>query len=130
MNKTIGKIWIGAGAFLLTFLPYSVLAVELPDVRGSAEHAGRGLPGSNGEGTLAEFVGTLVQGALSVLGVIFFVLLVYGGALWMTAGGDTAKVDKAKKLLTSAIVGLIIVMIAYAIAFYVMSAITASTGIG
>lgn len=125
MRDMVRKISIIAGASLLMLLPFSVLAAELPDVRGSAQHAARNLPGSDGEGSLAGTIGNIISGALGLLGVIFFILLIYAGALWMTAGGDTAKVDKAKKILTSAVVGLVIVMAAYAITSFIVTSIQA-----
>ena len=49
------------------------------------------------------------------LGVLFFLLALYGGFLWMTARGDTEQVQKGKDILINAITGLVIVMLAYAI---------------
>jgi hypothetical protein len=64
---------------------------------------------------------TVIQVALSFLGVIFLILMIYGGFLWMTASGNEEKAGKAKKILTAAIIGLIIVIGAYAITTLVMS---------
>ena len=61
---------------------------------------------------------------LSLLGVIFMILMVYGGSIWMTAGGKEDRVKKAKDLIQAAIIGLIIVVAAYAISFFVVSKIT------
>src|SRR3989344_1918510 len=60
-------------------------------------------------------LGQLIGVALSLLGVIFLILMIYGGFLWMTARGDGSQIDKAKGLMTAAIIGLIIVLSAYAI---------------
>jgi len=57
---------------------------------------------------------------LSFLGVIFVVLIVYGGILWMTAMGNDQQVDKAKKIITESIIGLVIVVLAYSISFLVI----------
>jgi len=130
MKDLIRKISAAIGTSLLVLLPFSILAAELPDVRGPAEQAASGLPGTGGEGSLTGFIGGLVSAALGLLGVVFFVLIIYGGALWMTAQGDTAKVDKAKKILLSAVIGLAVVMAAYAISYYVVGAIAGSTGLG
>ncbi len=69
------------------------------------------------------FIGTVIQVALSMLGVIFLVLMIYGGYLWMTAHGNEENVTKAKDLITAAIVGLIIVISAYAISYFVINAL-------
>lgn len=69
------------------------------------------------------FVGGLVQGALAILGVVFLILIVYGGVQWMVAEGDPGKLAKARGLIFHAIVGLIIVFAAYAITTFVINAI-------
>ena len=66
------------------------------------------------------FIGQIIGVALSLLGVIFLILMIYGGFLWMTARGDGGQIDKAKGLMTAAIIGLIIVLSAYAITYFVM----------
>jgi hypothetical protein len=66
-------------------------------------------------------IGGVVGVGLSLLGVAFFLLLLYAGFLWMTAMGDKGKIDKAKDILEAAIVGLLIVIAAYAIATFVFS---------
>ena len=66
---------------------------------------------------------TIIQVALSFLGVIFLILVIYGGFLWMTASGNEEQVGKAKKILKSAIIGLVIVIMSYAISWFVTNAI-------
>lgn len=69
-------------------------------------------------------IGKIIGAALSLLGVIFLVLMIYGGFLWMTAKGDSSQVDKAKGLMAAAIIGLIIVLSAYAITYYITDVLT------
>ena len=80
---------------------------------------------------LAELIGTIIKVFLSTLGVIFLLLVLYAGFLWMTAGGEGDKVDKAKTILINATIGLIITLGAYAITAFIISALTgaiSSTG--
>lgn len=70
--------------------------------------------------SLAWFIGDIIKYILSMLGVIFLVLLVYGGFLWMTARGDSDVVSKSKDIIINAIIGLIIVLMSYAITYYVV----------
>lgn len=72
-------------------------------------------------------VNTIIQVALSFLGVIFLVLTIYGGFLWMTAAGDESKVESARKMITAAIIGLIIIVSAYAISYFVISKLVEKT---
>jgi len=72
-------------------------------------------------------VGTLITTLLGFLGVIFMVLIIYGGYLWMTARGNEPAIEKAKKIITSATVGLAIVLGAYLITFIVLQLLTSPT---
>ena len=66
-------------------------------------------------------VGTVVKGVLAVVGTVFLLLTVYAGVLWMTAQGNEDKVTKAKGTIEAAVIGLFIVMAAYAITAFVTS---------
>lgn len=68
---------------------------------------------------LGTSVGTIIKGALSLVGTIFLILTVYAGILWMTASGNEDKVNKSKNILVAAIIGLAITMAAYAITSFV-----------
>lgn len=72
-------------------------------------------------------ISTVISAALSLLGVIFLILILYAGYNWMMARGDEEKVNKAKDTLTRAIVGIIIVVGAYAISTFVLSRLEAGT---
>ncbi len=81
-----------------------------------------------GTDSLTTIIGRIINVFLSILGVVFLILLVYAGAIWMTAGGDGKKVDKAKGILINAVVGLLITMSAYAISVFVINLLTDATG--
>lgn len=66
-------------------------------------------------------VSDVIKVGLSLLGVLFLILMIYGGYLWMTASGNEQQVEKAKDLIKAAIIGLVIVVSAYAISYFVMS---------
>ena len=77
--------------------------------------------------TFAETIGTVIKAALSFVGVVFLVLMVYAGYLWMTARGAEEQIEKSKKIITAAIIGLIITVGAYSITAFVVPAILART---
>lgn len=64
-------------------------------------------------------VGGVVGLILSFVGVIFLILTIYAGIMWMTAQGNSAQVEKAKDLLINAIIGLVIITAAYSITTFV-----------
>jgi len=76
-------------------------------------------PGSSASTALAEEAGRIVGTILAFLGIIFLVLMIAGGIMWMTAGGNDSKVGTARSLIVAAIIGLIIVLSAYAITTFV-----------
>jgi len=69
--------------------------------------------------TILNRVGGIVGLLLSFVGIIFLILTVYAGFLWMTAQGNSGQVEKAKDLLINAIIGLVIVTAAYSITIFV-----------
>ena len=72
------------------------------------------------------FIGQIISAGLGILGIVFLILMLYGGFLWMIARGESEKVDKAKDLITAAIIGLIIIVGGYAISNLVITALTKS----
>ncbi len=72
---------------------------------------------------LSVYVAKILQGFLSLLGVIAVVLIIYAGFLWMTAGGNEESVTKAKDLLMNAVIGLAIILLSYAITRFIFNAL-------
>lgn len=72
----------------------------------------------------------IINVVLGLLGIIFLVLILYAGFLWMTSGGDSAKVDKAKAYLRNAIIGLVIIITSWGIATFVINSLLNATGGG
>lgn len=79
--------------------------------------------GVAGGTTVESVVGNIVSIALSMIGIIFFLLIVYAGFTWMIARGNTEAVDKSKSIIEGAVIGLIIVMAAYAITNFVFKSL-------
>lgn len=68
-------------------------------------------------------IGSVLGKILGFTGTIFFILVVYAGLMWMTAAGSEEQIKKAKQILAAAIVGLIIVLSAYAITQFIGGAL-------
>ncbi len=124
-------------AIVLLALPLATLALQTPGGGGSfgalqenLQGAGEAAFGTGAtERTLPEIIGRVIQVFLTIVGVIFMVLMVYAGYLWMTAQGEEAKVDKAKDTIKAAVIGLTVVVAAYAITNFVVSGlISAASG--
>lgn len=77
--------------------------------------------GFEGKKDIAPIVGTAINLVLSLVGLIFLILMVYAGILWMTARGEESQVEKAQRIIKASMIGLFVVVSAYAITFLVMS---------
>lgn len=71
--------------------------------------------------TVEPIISIIIKTVLSFLGVVFLILTIYGGFMWMTAAGNDEQVKKAGSLIRSAVIGLIIVISAYAITVLLMN---------
>lgn len=84
-----------------------------------------------GDGSFAGFnsqdikvtIGNIVAIVLSFLGILTILIILLGGFKWMTSGGNEEKISEAKKLISAGIVGLVIVLAAYAIAGFVVNSL-------
>jgi hypothetical protein len=65
-------------------------------------------------------LGDIILIILSSIGTVFVIFIIYAGYLWMTASGNEQKVDKSIQILKQSIIGLIIVIGAYAISYFVI----------
>jgi len=70
---------------------------------------------------LADSINSMINIVLTLLGVIFIGLSVYGGFLYMTARGNEEQTKKGQSVIVQSLIGLIIVLSAYAISFFVFS---------
>jgi len=64
---------------------------------------------------IVAIIRAVVQFILVVAFVLAFIMLLIGGIRWITAGGDEKGVAGARNMITAALIGLVIVLVAYAI---------------
>lgn len=57
----------------------------------------------------------LIQYALIFVAILAVVFAIYGGVLYITSGGDSEKTTKARNTILYAVLGVILVVLAYAI---------------
>ena len=103
------------GAFLFPTTP--ALSQAVNDPLGLEYGAASGL----GDQDVRTSTARIINVALSLLGVILLVLIVYSGFLWMTAAGNDEQISKAKKILASSVIGLVIILSAYSISRFVVT---------
>ena len=90
--------------------------------------AGYGPAGAVESTDLSQKIGNIISYVLGLVGVIFLVLIIMGGVQWMVGGekGEKEKIGKAQSMIKNATIGLIIVLAAYAITWFVVRSIRTS----
>ena len=78
---------------------------------------------------VASLAGTIIKSIVALVGVAFLVLMIYGGILWLTAGGMEEQVSKSQKTISRAVIGFIIVLAAYGLTDYTVGKIITATGV-
>ena len=70
----------------------------------------------------------VISWVLGLLGLAALIMIIYGGVIWMTAAGNEDQVGQAKKLLAAGVIGLIIILMSYGLAQFVLDAAIEATG--
>ena len=81
-----------------------------------------------GQESIGNMVATIVRVILGFLAIVFLVLTIVAGFRWMTAGGNEEQVKKATGALRDAIIGLVIVMAAYTITYFLFQYLPFTSG--
>lgn len=79
-----------------------------------------GVLGSEGSKSIPQMLGSMVGTALSLVSVLFFGLVVYGGFTWMVSRGDEADSKQALNIIFGAITGILVVLASYTIVSFVL----------
>ncbi len=122
-TKHILKHVASAAVLTAVLVPVAVFA------QGANDPYGIGV----GEGTLGErqdirvVIANIIKTAMSFLGIVAVLIVLYGGFKWMTAGGNEEQVGEAKKILIAGVIGLIIIILAYTIASFVVTQLVSAT---
>ncbi len=117
INKIVVLLLLASALFMA---PLSALAAG--DYGTEATRSAAGLPSTvAGASTVPGVIGEIVKIALSLIGIVFFGLIFYAGFEWMTAQGNSDRVERAKGTITAAAIGVIIVMAAYAVTNFVFT---------
>ena len=108
-----------------------ITALSLP----AAAMAQNLVPGTIGNiSNIVQVIQAIIRFILLLAFIIAFIMLLVGGIRWILAGGDEKSVEKARNTITAALIGLVIVLVAYAIiriveVFFNVSLITGNVSI-
>lgn len=82
---------------------------------------------TGGEGSLRVMIRNFLNFFLGFLGLLAVIMVIYGGVLYVTAAGEQEKVDKGKKIIMYAVVGIVIILLSFAIVNTLLGGLTAGS---
>lgn len=109
------KVALAVGSVAALALPLATYAQDATPF--SIESVGSKI--GLGDADLKRTVLNIIQLLLGLMTLIAVVLIIYAGFVWLTAAGNEESVEKAKRIISAAVVGLIIVLLAWAIVIFV-----------
>ncbi len=108
-------------AFVVSLAAF-VLFVHAPAAQAATPFTLEDIGSTIGLGTsdLKGVIINVLRWVLGILALTAVVFIVYGGFLWLTAAGNPERIQKAKRVIVNAVIGLVIVLISWAIVSYVV----------
>jgi len=92
----------------------------LNDTAGTNYDPGGKITNTNIEDNFYLIIGKIIEIALSIVGIVLLVLIIYAGYLWFGPQGNEDQITKAKQYLINSVIGLAIVLSAYTITWFIM----------
>lgn len=130
MKKSIKIITLALAAFigLGALIPVPAFAEATSDVcslpESSNTHAVRESAGCNGTANgLPTVIKSIISAIIAVLGLVAVIYIIIGGVNYMTANGDTSKLEKAKKTILYALIGLVVSALAFVIVQFAITTV-------
>lgn len=80
-----------------------------------------------GDIDLKKVVINIIKWALGVLSLVAVSYMIYGGYLWLTAAGNESRIEKAKQVILQAAIGMVIILLAWAIVLFVVRTVANTT---
>ncbi|HZJ40914.1 MAG TPA: hypothetical protein VFD16_01455 [Candidatus Saccharimonadales bacterium] len=74
-----------------------------------------------GDISIGQLVSQIIKVVLGFLAIIFLILIIMAGFRWMTAGGNEEQIKKSTATIKAAVIGLIIVLAAYTITYFIFT---------
>ena len=79
-------------------------------------------------GTFGQLVSTLINWSIAIGAIVCLVFILIGGFNYVTAGDDSDKAEGARKTITNAVIGLIIIASAFVI-FRLLATLVGVSGV-
>jgi cbb3-type cytochrome oxidase subunit 3 len=76
---------------------------------------------------IEQYTGIVIKALFSILGVIFLGIVIYAGLVWILSQGKNEEITRAREMIIWAVVGLAIVLAAYALTDFVVGKLADQT---
>lgn len=80
--------------------------------------------GVSGVGGISILIGRVISAILGITGSVAILMFVYGGFMMLTSAGIDQKIVAAKKIITWAIIGIMVILGSYAIVTFIFQGLT------
>jgi TRAP-type C4-dicarboxylate transport system permease small subunit len=129
--KLIASLLVLTALLVLPYFVFAQNATQTPatsDIPAIEKLQTVASAGYNIDMSLPIVVGTVIRAALGLLGIIFIIVVIIAGFRWMTASGNEEKVTKASGAIKRGIIGLIIVISAWAVWTFLLERLIIGVG--
>lgn len=132
-TRSIRQFLITTAIMTLALIAFNAFGANIGFAQsGNPIDAGRDVPGGleaigGGEGSLRAIVKTILNFFLSFLGLLAVIMVIYGGFLYVGSAGNEENVNKAKKILLYAAIGIIVIVVSFAVVNTLLTSVGTGT---
>ncbi|MBI5654781.1 hypothetical protein HZC53_03975 [Candidatus Uhrbacteria bacterium] len=125
LHIPFGRAWrravfLAVPVFVAAFLAPLPSLAQTPGAIQNTQLTAEAAGVTGGTTDLVVIIGRIINIALGFIGIVFLVLMLYAGYMYMTAAGDPEKVKKAVNTIKNSVIGLVIIASAWAITSFIL----------
>jgi len=121
-KKSLKHIAVGFVTSIALMMSTMVPAVNAQGFISQGDNPQAVSTATGGQGSFRQLALTIVNFFLTFLGLIAVVMIIYGGFLYVSAAGNQEKIESAKKIIMYAVIGIIVILLSFAIVNTVLTA--------
>jgi len=128
--KILKQAAIVMGLTALGLMLFQFIPVHAQGLLGGEIAPPRLKDATGGQGDARTLILTILNFFLGFLGLLAVIMIIYGGMLYVSAAGKQESIDKGKKIIMYAIIGIVIILLSFAIVNTVLGGAGAGTDTG
>jgi len=121
-------VMVFTASILFTWSGTTTAQTDPPDTFGLDEVEGQINLAAAPDDDIRLTIGKIIRAILGFLGILALLVVMYGGFVWMTAGGSADKIEQAKKILINGAIGLLIILSSFLIVQFIISKLQDALG--